>query len=153
MVSKIPLGTCRWTNKEHFPVGMYSSSMRGTKVAATEGQWLLSKLPECSAPKNPDSSFKAHVHCPYIPPTLCISTIYVTSLNYVTIICFPLLTGKALCMHRRVTPVHLWTCQHPHWLFSTATHKPSSQLHIPNFEPVTLPQVLQCTLIPEPKIY
>ena len=47
---KITLGTCRWTNKEHFPVRMYSHSMRGTKVAMTEGQWLFSKLPECSAP-------------------------------------------------------------------------------------------------------
>ena len=34
-------------------------------------------------------------------------------------------------------PVHLHTHQHPHWLFSTATHKPYHQFCIPNFEPVT----------------
>ena len=48
---KITLGTCRWTNKEHFPVRMYSSSMIGTEVAMTESQWILSKFPEYSAPK------------------------------------------------------------------------------------------------------
>ena len=47
---------------------MYSHSMRGTKVAITEGQWLLSKLPECVAPKNPDDSLKAHAPSPYVPP-------------------------------------------------------------------------------------
>ena len=46
---------------------MYSHSMRGTEVAATEGWWLLSKLPECSAPKTPDNSLKAQAHSPYIP--------------------------------------------------------------------------------------
>ena len=50
-VPKITLGTCKWTNKEHFSVRMYSHSTRGTEVATTEGQWLFSKLPECSAPK------------------------------------------------------------------------------------------------------
>ena len=32
-------------------VRMHSHSVRGTEVAMTKGQWLLSKLPECSVPK------------------------------------------------------------------------------------------------------
>ena len=58
------------------------------------GQWLLSKLLECSAPKNPDDSPEARVCSPYKPPTLLISITYVTSLNDVMIICLPLLVGK-----------------------------------------------------------
>ena len=112
--------------------------MRGTKVAATEGQWLLSKLPECSAPKTPDNSPEAHACSPYIPPTLCISITFVTSLNDITIICFPLPVGKPC------------TCAgEPCWLTctpasilpgcsSTAMYGPSHQFCIPNFEPVTL---------------
>ena len=68
---------------------MYSHSTRGTEVATTEGQWLLSKLPECSAPKTPDDSLKAHAHSSHIPPTLLVSITFVMSLNDVTIICFP----------------------------------------------------------------
>ena len=33
------------------PVWLYPHSKRDTEVAATEGRWLLCKLPECSAPK------------------------------------------------------------------------------------------------------
>ena len=59
---------------------MYSHFMRGTRVAATEGHWLLSKLPECSAPKTPDDSPEAHAHSPDIPPTLHICIMFVMSL-------------------------------------------------------------------------
>ena len=41
-VPKITLGMCSWTN-EHFPVRLYSHFSRGTKVATTEGQWLLKR--------------------------------------------------------------------------------------------------------------
>ena len=114
--------------------------MRGTKVAVTEGQWLLSKSPECSAPKNPDNCLKAHACSPYIPPTLCISITFVMSLNDVMIVCFPLSLGKTLHMHRRAMLAHLCIHQHPHQpisMFPTATHGPSHQFSIPNFEPVT----------------
>ena len=81
-MSKIPLGTCRWTNKEHCPVGMYSLSMRGTEVAMTEGWWLLSKLPECSAPKTKMiASRLMHASLIY-PPTLCISVAFMTHHNH-----------------------------------------------------------------------
>ena len=124
--------------QEHFPVRMYSHSMRGTKVAATEAWWLLSRLPECSAPKTPDDSLKACACSPYIPPTLCISITFVMSLNDIAIVCFPLPAGKCcictgepcqlVCAPAGVRPI----------CFSTATHGPSHQFHIPNFKPVTL---------------
>ena len=63
--------------------------------------------------KNLDDSLEAHVHSPYIPPTLCISIMFVTSLNDVTIICFPFVAGKALHMHRRAAMVHLHTAGIP----------------------------------------
>ena len=93
-VPKITLCTCSWRNKEHFPLKMYSHSSRGTKVAATEGQWLLSKWLECTAAKNPDDNLKLMCTFPYILPTLYISITVVTSLNDVTIVCYPLLVGK-----------------------------------------------------------
>ena len=112
--------------------------MRGTEVAATEGQWLLSKLPECSAPKTPDDSLKACVHSPYIPPTLCISITFVTSLNDVMIVYFPLPVGNP----RACTgEPHQLTCTPagiPPSCLSIATHGPSCQFHIPSFKPVTL---------------
>ena len=120
---------------------MYSCSMRGTEVAVAEGLWLLSKLPECSAPKNSDDSLEAHVHSPHIPPTLCISIMFIMSLNDVTIICFFLLAGKTLHACRRAMLAHLHICQHPHQpisMFPTATHRPAHQFHILNFKPVTL---------------
>ena len=71
-VPKITLGTCSWTNKEHFPLKMYSHSSRGTEVAALKGHWLLSKWLECTAAKNPDNSLKLMWASPYIPPNpLC----------------------------------------------------------------------------------
>ena len=76
----------------------------------------------------------------YHPP-LCISIMLVTSLNDITIICFPFLAGKTLCMCRRAALAHLCICQHPCWptlVFSTAMHGPYHQFHIPDFEPVTL---------------
>ena len=139
-MSKIPLGTCRWTNQEHSLVGMHSHSTRGTEVAMTVDQWLLSKLPECSAPKNPHDSPEACVQSPYIPPTLCISITFVMSLNVVMIICFPLLVGKTLCMCRRAMLAHLHICQHPHQpisIFPTAMHRSACKFCIPNFETVT----------------
>ena len=45
---------------------MYSHSTRGNEVAATEGWWLLSMLPECVAPKYPDDSLKLVCTSPYI---------------------------------------------------------------------------------------
>ena len=135
---KITLDTCRWINKEHFPVRMYSCSMRSTEVSMTEGQWLLSKLPECSAPKTQMIASRL-MHALFIyPPALCINIMFVTSLIDVTIICFPLPAGKTLHMCRRATPVCLCTHWCPHLLFSTATHEPFCQFYIPNFKPVTL---------------
>ena len=52
---------------------MYSHSMRGNEVATTEGWWLLSKLPECVAPKNQDDSLELMCTSPYILPNLYIS--------------------------------------------------------------------------------
>ena len=83
--------------------------------------------------KNPDDSLEALVCCPYIPPTLCVSITFEMSLNDVMIICFHLLVGKTLHMCRRAMPV----CLHSHQHFSTATHEPFHQFHIPNFESVT----------------
>ena len=115
--------------------------MRGNEVAATEGWWLLSKLPECSAPKTQMiASNLMHALLIY-PPPLCISIMLVTSLNDITIICFPFLVGKALHMCRRAALAHLHICWHPHQLilvFPTAMHGPYCQFHIPNFQPVTL---------------
>ena len=41
--------------------------MRGTIIATTEHQWPYSKLPECSAPKNPDNSPEGLAHFPLYP--------------------------------------------------------------------------------------
>ena len=71
----------------------------------------------------------------YTPP-LYISITLVTSLDDVTIICFPFLAGKTLHMHRRAALAHLHICQHPHQpilVFPTAMHGPYHQFHIPNF--------------------
>ena len=76
---RITLGTCRWTNKEHFPGRMYSSSMRGTEVAATEGQWLHSKLPECSAPKTEMTALRLMCTLLIYPCMLCISIMFMMS--------------------------------------------------------------------------
>ena len=139
-VPKITLGMCRGTNKRHFPVWMHSHSMRGTKVAATKGWWLPSRLPECSAPKTQIiASRLMHILLIY-PLPLCISIILVMSLNDVTIICFPFLVGKALHMHRRAEPACLHIHQHPCQpilVFPAAMHGPHHQFCIPNFEPVT----------------
>ena len=134
---------------------MYSHSTRGTEVATTEGQWLLSKLPEYVTHKNPGNSPKAHA------PTLCISIMFVMSLNDITIICFPLLVGNPCacagepcwlaCTPTSIPPSSSSTGMHrpePCWLActpagtppncsSTAMHGPSCQFRIPNFEPVT----------------
>ena len=67
--------------------------------------------------KNPDNHLKGHVCSPYIPPTLCISITFMTSLNDITIICFPLPVGKTLCMCRRAMPAYLHTHWHPCQLF------------------------------------
>ena len=117
---------------------MYSHSTRGTKVAMTEGQRLFSKLPECSAPKTQMIASRLMHTLLIYPLTLCVSITFVTSLNDVTIVCFPFLAGKALHMPRRAMTVHLYTLQHPHQLFPTAVHGPSHQFCIPNSEPVTL---------------
>ena len=114
-VPKITLGTCSWTNKEHFPLKMYSHSLRGTEVTATEDQWLLSKWLKSTTAKNPDNSLELMCTPHYILPNLYISIMAVTSLNDVMIICFPLPVGKTLCMCSRVMPTHLHICWHPHW--------------------------------------
>ena len=110
---------------------------KSTKVAVIEGRWLLNKLPECLSPKTQMTASRL-VHTLLIyPHTLYISIMFMTSLNDVTIICFPLLVGKGLHMCRRAMPVCLCTHHHPHQLFSTAMHEPSHQFCILNFEPVT----------------
>ena len=88
--------------------------------------------------KNPEDSPEALAHFSYIPLPWCLSKMVVTSLNDIRIICFPFSAGIALCMCRRPILICLYTCQHPHWLFSTATHKPCHQFCIPNSKPVTL---------------
>ena len=43
--------------------------MRGTEVAMTEGRWLLSELPECSAPKTQMIALRLmHTHLIYPLP-------------------------------------------------------------------------------------
>ena len=116
---------------------MYSHCMRGTEVATAEGQWLLSKLPECSAPKTPDDSPGAHVHSPYIPPTLHISITFVMSLNDITIICFPLLAGKPCTCTGELHQLACAPTGIPPCCSSTAMHRQSHQFHILNSEPVT----------------
>ena len=76
----------------------------------------------------------------YTPP-LCISIMLVTSLNDITIICFPFLVGKALCMCRRAALAHLHIHQCPHQpilVFPTAMQGPYCQFHIQNFEPMIM---------------
>ena len=124
---------------------MYSPSIRGTEVAMTEGQWLLTKLPECSAPKTQMMASRLMHTLLIYPTTLCISIMFMTSLNYVMIICFPLPVGKTLCMHRGALPTCLHTCQHPHQTNLTvpiATHELTCKSHILNFKPVTYIQIL-----------
>ena len=125
---------CSWTNKENFPVRMYSHFMRGTNVGTTEGRWLLSKLPECSSPKTPDNSLEAYMHSPYISP-------YLTHKHNncdVMIICSSLLVGKPCTCTREPHPLAHAPTSIPPICLSTAMHRPSHQFHIPNFEPVTL---------------
>ena len=84
--------------------------------------------------KNPDDSLKAHVHSPYIPPTLCISITFMTSLNDIMIVCFPLLGGKKHCT---CAAKPCWLTCAPTWIptscFSTATHEPSTSIPYPKF--------------------
>ena len=125
---------------KHFPVRMYSYSLGGTKVATTEGQWLLIKWLECTAAKHPDNSLKLVCASPYILPTLYVSIMTVTSLNYVMIVCFPLSVGKTLCMHSRVMPTCLCICWHPCQpilTFLILTHELAHQFHIPISKSVT----------------
>ena len=116
---------------------MYCHSTRGSEVAATDGQWLLSMLPECVTPKNPDNSPRAHAHSPHILPTLCISITFVMSLNDITIICFPFPTGKpCTCAGEQ----HQLTCTPagiPPGCSSTTMHGPSHHFHILNSKSVT----------------
>ena len=97
-------------DKEHFPVGMYSCSMRGTKVATTEGQWFLITLPECSAPKTQTIALRLVHGLLIYPPTLCISITFMTSLNDIMIVCFPSLGGKNTA---HVQESHAGSSAHP----------------------------------------
>ena len=147
-------GACSWTNKEHLLLRMYSHSTRDTKVATTEGQWLLSQLPECSAPKTLDDSPEAHVCSPYIPPY----PMHKHNVCDVTKWChnhlLPSSGGKTLCMCRRAMPPCLHTCQHPSQLFFYSYAWTISSIPYPKFWSCdTLPWVFQCALILEPKIY
>ena len=116
---------------------MYSHSTRGTEITVTEGQWLLSKLPECSSPKTPDNSLEAHACSPYIPLTLHISLMFVTSLNNVRIVFFPLLVGKPCAYAGEPCWLGCTPAGIPPACSSTAVHGPSHQFHIPNSKPVT----------------
>ena len=151
---KLTLGTCRLINKEHFPARMYSYSTKGTQVTTTEGWWLPNKLPECSAPKNWDNSLKTHLCCPYIPPTLCISITFVTSLNDVMIVCFPLPVGKST-VHAQEScaglPAHLLVSLPAVFLQLCMDHLVNSISQISSLW--HSPQGIWCALIPEPKIY
>ena len=110
--------------------------MRDTIIATTECQWPYSKLPECSALKTQMTS----------PRLLCTFLLY-PSLMHEPSGCdiakwcqnclLPFSMGKALHMCRRAALIHLHTCQHPHWLFSTTMYKPCCCFCIPNFKPVT----------------
>ena len=108
--------------------------------------------------KNPDDSLKAHAHSLYIPPPLYISITFVTSLNDITIICFPFPGGKTMHMCRRAMPA----CTHAPALASLLNESNSSNCYTwtsssilyPKFQACdTLPQVFQCTLVPESAIY
>ena len=105
------------------------------------GQWLLSKLPECSAPKTQTIASRLVYALLIYLPTLCISITFVISLNDVMITCFPPSAGKTLHMHRKATLACLHICQHPCQpisKFPTVKHGPSHQFHIPSSKPVTL---------------
>ena len=107
----------------------------------TKGWWLLSKFPEYSAPKTQTTALRLMCTLLIYPPILCISIMCVTSLNDVTIICFPLLVGKTLHMCSRVMLTCLHICQHPCQLIfnvSLPAHEPIHQFCISNSEPVTL---------------
>ena len=78
-------------------------------------------------------------------PTLCVSIMFMTSLNDVTIVCFLLLVGKALPMHRTGMLVHLCTHWYPCQLFPMAAHEPSHQFRILNFKPLTCIYIRVCS--------
>ena len=140
-MSKITLGTCRWINKEHFPVGMYSHSMRGTKVAMTEGQWLFSKLPECSAPKTQMTAPRLMHALLIYPPTQCGKHNICDIIKWCHNCLLPSFSEKTMHMCRGALLAVLSTHQCPYQMNLTnpiATHKPACQFHIPNFKPVTL---------------
>ena len=119
---------------------MHSHSMRGTKVTMTKGQSLHSKLPECSAPKTQMIALRLmHALLIYPPyPMHKHNACDITKWCHNHLL--PILTGKALCMHRQAA----LACLHIHWhpcqpisVFPTAMHGPYHQFCIPNFEPVT----------------
>ena len=136
---KITLGISRWINKEHFPVRMYSHSMRGTKVAMTEGRWLLSELPGCSAPKSQMMALRLMCTLFIYPPMHKHNICDITKWCHNHLLLFS--GRKTMHMHRRATPAHRHTCQCPYQMNLTvliATHKLTHQSHIPNSKPVTL---------------
>ena len=93
----------------------------------------------------PDDSPEAHAHSPYIPPTLCISIMFMTSLNDIMIICFPLLVGKPCACAGELHKLTCTPASIPPSCSSTAMHGSSHQFCIPNFEPVTLsPGISMC---------
>ena len=72
------------------------------------------------------------------PTTLCVSIIFLMSLNDVTIVCFLLLVGKPCTCTGEPCQLTCAPTGIPPSCFSTATHGPSDQFRIPNFKPVTL---------------
>ena len=124
-------GTLSCQNVLSFHERHQSSCNRGS-VASQQVTRMFSS-------KNPDDSLEGHVHSLYIPPPLCISIMFVTSLNDIMIVCFPFPVEN----HAHVQKSYdssLCTCQHPYWTNLTvpiATHKLTCQFHIPTFEPVT----------------
>ena len=55
-------------NKEHFPVRLWSHSLRGTKVATTEGLWLLTKWNQMYYNQKPRQEPGGSCMLPYITP-------------------------------------------------------------------------------------
>ena len=111
--------------------------MRGTETAMVEGQCLLA-IDQNVQFQKPRQQHQCSCTLSFYTLSPMHSWAIMTSLNNVKIVCSPIWVGKALHMCRRATLIHLHTCWHPCWLFSTTMHEPCHHIHNPNSKPVTL---------------
>ena len=137
-MSQTSLDTCRWINKAHSSTWIYSCSMRGTDTAKVEDWWPPSNWTNHSVPKTQTTAPRLLCIFLLYPIPNCMSWVIMTSVNDVRISCFPILAGKALCMHREIAMICLCINQHPCQPFSSATQEPCHVSYNPNFKSVTL---------------